>query len=634
MDHEPLAAALVGQFLDLHGMHERELPAFGVDRVAAADVAEGVGERVVQPERGQELVGAEVAHIHVHRVDDLLGGIQFYGQQSGGTLFGGSITGRAAIGLTSVNLTYGAASHSFFGPITTGIWNGTAIGIAYGGTGETTRQAAMDALAGAVTSGQYLRGDGTDVVMSAIQAADVPTLNQNTTGTAANVTGIVAVANGGSGTATPSLVAGTNVTISGSWPNQTINSSGGGGGSSTITISNKTGAYTVVAGDLATVINCTSGTFTVSLTAAATLGAGFNVTIWNTSTTAADAITIDPNGAETIDGKTTLILRRGEGMQIVCDGTNWQTGDKKTMRGYAENISVGQSRPTASGDLAVAIGAGALASASAGLALGFDANTTSASGTSIGANSGSNGSRVATGAGAMALGGSYASGADSFAAAVANNTSTYGATGANSVALGNRNKASGASSSAVGGDYSVASGVLSYCFGDYCEATQTLSYAGGSQAKSDIYGKYAYASAAFAAAGDAQTGTIVLRRATTNATATVLTSNNSAPGADDQVILPNNSAYAFTGTVVARRQAAGGTESAAWKVEGLIRREANAASTTLVASTVTAISNVPLWTLALSADTTNGGLAVTATGAASTNIRWVATIQTSEVTYA
>ena len=105
----------------------------------------------------------------------------------------------------------------------------------------------------------------------------------------------------------------------------------GGGGASAITISAKTSAYTVVAGDLGTIINCTSGTFTVSLTAAATLGSGFNCWIWNTSTTAADAITIDPSGAETIDGRATLILRRGEGTQIVCDGTNWQTGDKKTM---------------------------------------------------------------------------------------------------------------------------------------------------------------------------------------------------------------------------------------------------------------------------------------------------------------
>lgn len=63
----------------------------------------------------------------------------------------------------------------------------------------------------------------------AIVGADIPTLNQNTTGTSANVTGIVAVANGGTGTATPSLVAGTNIIITGSFPNQTITASGASG---------------------------------------------------------------------------------------------------------------------------------------------------------------------------------------------------------------------------------------------------------------------------------------------------------------------------------------------------------------------------------------------------------------------
>jgi len=74
--------------------------------------------------------------------------------------------------------------------------------------------------------------DGTAGVPTfrAIVSADIPTLNQNTTGTASNVTGIVALANGGTGTATPSLVAGTNISITGTFPNQTINSSGGGGG--------------------------------------------------------------------------------------------------------------------------------------------------------------------------------------------------------------------------------------------------------------------------------------------------------------------------------------------------------------------------------------------------------------------
>jgi hypothetical protein len=61
------------------------------------------------------------------------------------------------------------------------------VSIAKGGTGQTTRQAAMNTLAGAVTTAQFLRGDGTNVVMSAIQVSDVPVLNQNTTGQAGSV---------------------------------------------------------------------------------------------------------------------------------------------------------------------------------------------------------------------------------------------------------------------------------------------------------------------------------------------------------------------------------------------------------------------------------------------------------------
>lgn len=47
---------------------------------------------------------------------------------------------------------------------------------AQGGTGQSTAQAALNALAAAVTSGQFLRGNGTNVTMSAIQAGDVPQL--------------------------------------------------------------------------------------------------------------------------------------------------------------------------------------------------------------------------------------------------------------------------------------------------------------------------------------------------------------------------------------------------------------------------------------------------------------------------
>lgn len=46
----------------------------------------------------------------------------------------------------------------------------------------------------------------------------------------ADVSGILPIANGGTGTATPGLVQGTNITITGAWPNQTINATTSGGG--------------------------------------------------------------------------------------------------------------------------------------------------------------------------------------------------------------------------------------------------------------------------------------------------------------------------------------------------------------------------------------------------------------------
>lgn len=402
-------------------------------------------------------------------------------------------------------------------------------------------------------------------------------------------------------------------------------------------IKNITAAYRVSPSDNNFIINCTANSFTVSLQPAASLPIGFNVTIWNMSSGSNDAVTIDPNGAETIDGKTTLILRRGEGMQIVCDGTNWQTGNKKVMRGYAENISVAQSRPSASGDLSIAIGPGASATGSTSLVLGFDASATSTSGSSIGSNSGANGSRVVTGAGAMALGGSYASGADSFAAAVTSNTSTYGARGSNSIAIGANASTNATYGTVLGGFGNTATASWGISLGGRsCTAGFNYSIALGYLGVPNAIGKMTFGHAGgLIGTGGLGWGKLNLYAATTDATATVLTSSGSAtPDTTNQLIVLNNSAYSFTGTVVARQKAANGTASAAWKVEGLIQREANAGTTTLVFSLVTAISNVPLWTLALSADTTNGGLAITATGAAATNIRWIATIDTSEVIYA
>jgi hypothetical protein len=116
-----------------------------------------------------------------------------------------------------------------------------------------------------------------------------PTFNQNTTGTASNVTGIVAVANGGTGTATPALVAGTNVSITGTWPNQTINSSNPGGTVTSVDATvpsflSVTGGPITTSGTLAITYSGTALPIANGGTGQTTAGAAFNALSPITST--------------------------------------------------------------------------------------------------------------------------------------------------------------------------------------------------------------------------------------------------------------------------------------------------------------------------------------------------------------
>lgn len=106
----------------------------------------------------------------------------------------------------SGNFSTGTFTWPTFNQNTTGTASNVTgvVAIANGGSGQSTAQLAMNAFAGAVTSGSYLRGNGTNVVMSGIQAADVPTLNQNTSGTAAGLSATLAIGSGGTGQTTAS----------------------------------------------------------------------------------------------------------------------------------------------------------------------------------------------------------------------------------------------------------------------------------------------------------------------------------------------------------------------------------------------------------------------------------------------
>jgi hypothetical protein len=91
--------------------------------------------------------------------------------------------------------------------------------------------------------------------------------------------------------------------------------------------------------------------------------------------------------------------------------------------------------------------------------------------------------------------------------------------------------------------------------------------------------------------------------------------------------IPNNSTASFKLMVTARRSDADG-ENDAWEFTGLIHRDANAASTTLDALQSNQIGSTG-WGVAVTADTTNGGIAVNVTGQSSKSIHWTCICQIS-----
>jgi hypothetical protein len=318
----------------------------------------------------------------------------------------------------------------------------------------------------------------------------------------------------------------------------------------------------------------------------------------------------------------------------------------KTRAQGSYSLAIGKNA-NSQGNGCISLGENANAVFNHGVAIGYGSySLNNTHGVAIGYNSVSSGS----GSYSLALMNSNSNGANSLAAQIVNNTSSYGATGTSSVSLGKLAKATGSFATAIG-ESTQAQGNNSVCLGYYSrsegQGTMVMGYdarstavhctAIGTNTRNAIDGTFKFSGGMHSAAGDAQVGIYPVLCETTDATATTFVtyhSNTITPQTDNQIVLPNNSAYAFSGTIVARQKASEGTACAAWKIEGLIRREGSAGTTVLVNSATTVLDNTPNWGLALSADTTNGCLKIQATGASSTNIRWSSTITTSELTYA
>jgi len=149
---------------------------------------------------------------------------------------------------------------------------------------------------------------------------------------------------------------------------------------------------------------------------------------------------------------------------------------------------------------------------------------------------------------------------------------------------------------------------------------------GGYGANASHWGESAYAAGYFGAVGDAQSSLYVARRTTTSATPTELFLDDSGA----RMTIPSGSTWIFEIQVAARSTNLSPNKSAGYTAKGVIDNIGG--TTSFVAGSVTVLGEDDMnWDLQLEADDTNDALVLKGVGAASTTIRWVATIRTTEV---
>ena len=264
----------------------------------------------------------------------------------------------------------------------------------------------------------------------AIVAADVPTLNQNTTGTAANVTGTVAIANGGTGQTT-AYAAKDALTVQGS----NIASA------STTNLATATGELVIVTGN-------------ATITALGTAAAGVErvVQFSGTPTLTYNATSLILPGQQNITvvaGDTAIFRSLGSGNWLCVDYTRAYYSFYN-IAGSVSSPAIGYNNTSSAGG--AAIGAGN--NGSVGVAIGIN-NTASLNATSVAlgyANTSSVNNGIAVGFNCQTTGSSYAA-----------------AMGYECTASGNYSVAIGYGCTASG-DYSTSSGYGVYIPGDFTSA--------------------------------------------------------------------------------------------------------------------------------------------------------------------
>lgn len=176
-----------------------------------------------------------------------------------------------------------------------------------------------------------------------------------------------------------------------------------------------------------------------------------------------------------------------------------------------------------------------------------------------------------------------------------------------------------------------AMGANSVVLGEAAQTSAPNSLAIGSQSLTRHEGAVVVAHGRFGSSGDAQAGKYLLRTHTVNATPTPLLLDGT--GGSAHLTIPDDSTWTFRVTVTAHCTSIP-VGRGGYTIEGVVYRESGASTIAFQGfpiKSVIATSN-PDWDINITIDTTLGALSLEATGDVGQTIRWLAVVDTVEIT--
>lgn len=231
-------------------------------------------------------------------------------------------------------------------------------------------------------------------------------------------------------------------------------------------------------------------------------------------------------------------------------------------------------------------------------------SNTAAGGTSIALGN----TNATSGSGDVALGNNNTTSSTSVSIGQSNTTSA-----ANSVALGQSNTVSGSAGAAAIGFSNTVDAIGASALGSWI-GTRGIKGLVGFGASGRGLNNPGQAQGELFALWTASSGTT---------TATLATDGSGSISAANQITLTNAGLLAVQGTIIGQSTTA---VCAGWTFSALIKRGANAAATAIVGTpTITSLgadSGASTWTVAITADTTNGCLKIAATGSSGLTVYW------------